>query len=83
MLRFMEGPYWIELSQAKGEYALLQCIEDDVSEKVVWENVVRLAELDAQVRDLARQVLIACREHQFASKDIDVVEAFLAESASQ
>src|SRR5262245_16436227 len=77
VLRFMDGPYWITLTQQEGDVALLRCTEDRRDAGDVHEEYVSLSEFSSQLRGLARQVASACSRARMESSDVAALRRYL------
>jgi hypothetical protein len=77
LLRFMDGPYGIALSRQDGDVVLLRCTEERRNVGVVHEEYASLSEVSAQVRQLARQLAVACGLAGIESSDVDLLRRHL------
>ncbi len=76
-LRFMDGPYWIEVVRGDGGTVALRCVEDRRGMGVVHEERMGLAELIREVRTLVVDVASACVRGGIDSDDVAKIRAYL------
>jgi hypothetical protein len=77
-LRFMEGPFLVELQQAAPGTWRLQLVEAGVKRRVRHTATVPIAPLVQSVMVVSNRALDLCREHGWWSSDADVLAATLA-----
>ena len=76
-LLFMDGPYYLELERDDEEpdLAVLRCFEDRNEVGSVTQEFVSISSVLAEVKDLARRLVLAGRDRGFASRDLDALSA--------
>jgi hypothetical protein len=69
-LRFMDGPYWINVVSQEGGL-LLRCTEDNRDAGIVYELKVKPNDLTGEIFSFARKVSDACKAVGISSVDLD------------
>lgn len=70
VLRFMDGPYWVDIARLEKNILRLQCTDEYVQFRVCHEHSSSLDELGRVVRQFAKEVLVACDMAGYRSHDV-------------
>lgn len=69
-LRFMDGPYWVEVLRTTESSVLLRCVEDRPGNGIVYESTVKIDDLGSCLRKFARDIVTTCAEYNIESTDV-------------
>lgn len=82
-LRFMDGPYWIELKQDKHSCWLLTAFEERSQPLAVVSTEIDIHKLSKSIVTTATKLLSSCKQQSWDTNDLQKLELVLDQSRSQ
>jgi hypothetical protein len=71
LLRFMDGPYFIQIRERRAKSALVECHEDRKEKGLVASYRVPMALIRNEIESAGQAAAVALQERNWHSKDID------------